>query len=378
MRRVWCALLALILCAGCAAQMASGATAAQQGVITLATAQQTDAPALALTDSGIVAAWIGSDERGVHQDARRLSFGGEPGEVVTLPLPPIHPYAQQLIPGVSRTHLLWLDAGQDNQPQLYAALLAPNLTVERGPVVVSEGLALDYSAVPDGAGGLWAAWSGGMLGEPSLYVRRIDDAGRPLVDTTTIATGAEHPALVQTSGGEVWLFWLSNGQVMRQRLDPADNTKAQALTGAVSLALGDQIVSVSAALDRSSAYYFWNIRRVGGTHETWLTSGLLAAPYWRQPQRLHITTGELELTLRRVVPLAGQADTLVAAAESDAGLSVIQLSDGALVGYRTVAPGLRLIGLPALAAAPDAATLYMAWAAPGETSAALQVMTVPR
>ena len=51
---------------------------------------------------------------------------------------------------------------QTQQTTLFAALLAPDLTVERGPVSVSEGLALDYSAVADGAGGLWTAWSGGL------------------------------------------------------------------------------------------------------------------------------------------------------------------------------------------------------------------------
>ena len=77
------------------------------------------------------------------------------------------------------THLLWLDADQSQQTNLYAALLAPDLSVERGPVSVSEGLALDYSAVPDGSGGLWTVWSGGQFSEMTLYLRRIDARGTP-------------------------------------------------------------------------------------------------------------------------------------------------------------------------------------------------------
>ena len=98
-----CALLCLlILCAACTAPPDSGqaapTTAAPGRAYTLAQAQQMDAPALAITADGLLAAWVGSDARGVHQDARRLSADGL-DEVVTLPLPPTHPYDQSLLPG---------------------------------------------------------------------------------------------------------------------------------------------------------------------------------------------------------------------------------------------------------------------------------------
>jgi hypothetical protein len=378
MRRV---LLGLLLCVGCLTGTVSGQDASPDAVITLAQAQQTNAPALAVTDGdgALIAAWIGSDARGVHQDARRFTSAGL-SDSVTLPLPPTHPYQQALFSGSNRIHLLWLDAGSDNRTQLFAALLAPDLAVERGPVSVSDGLALDYAAVPDGAGGLWVAWSGGLLAELSLYARRIDDAGRPLVDTMTIAAEAEHPALVRTRSGEVWLFWLADGQVMRQRLNPADDVGAQALTGAVSLAPGDQLINVSAGLDRSNAYFFWNIRRANSANETWFTDGSLAARSWIQPQRLRIATGAQAgayFALRWTALLSGQAETLTAVTESDAGLSTIQLSDGVIVGYKTVVPGARLLGLPSLAS-DSAGALYLAWAAPDDASAVLQLMVVPQ
>ncbi|MFN8449341.1 MAG: hypothetical protein U0521_12350 [Anaerolineae bacterium] len=363
----------LLLCAACATPASSQLATPEpsEAWITLAQAQQADAPALVATDGALLAVWVGADDRGVHQDARRITPGGL-GDVVTLPLPPTHPYDQRLFPGDSAAHLLWLDADETNQTRLYAALLAPDLTVERGPVAVSDGLALDYAAIPDGSGGLWAAWSGGLLAEMTLYARRIDDAGRPLIDTITVAAAAEHPALLRTAPGEIWLFWLEDGQVMRQRLDPSDDSGAQALTGAVSLSSGDRLVNVSAGLDRSSAYFFWNITRADGSNETSLAFGSLAATAWRQPRRLQISAGTT-LDLRWAMPLTGASDLLTAVAESDAGLSLITLSAGTIVGYRTVAPGEHLIGTPALA--QDAAgSLYLAWASPGDTSAALRLL----
>ncbi|MCC6801424.1 MAG: hypothetical protein IT319_00965 [Anaerolineae bacterium] len=373
--------LRLLLClfiwgAGCTAQPDDGVpTRTTNPIVTLAQAQQVDAPALAASENGLIAAWVGSDTRGVHQDARRVTAGSL-GDAVTLPLPPTHPYAQQLYPGSGSVHLLWIDADETNQTRLFSALLTPSLSVERGPVAVSDALALDYAAASDGSGGLWTAWSGGLLGELALSVRRIDDAGRPLIDTTIIAAPAEHPALLRTESGEIWLFWLGNGQLMRQRLDPTADTP-QALTSAVSLGSGDQLIDVRAGLDRSAAYIFWNITRADGTSETWMTAGALNASAWRQPRRLQIDTGQpgASFGLRWLVPLAVTGDTLTTAAESDAGLNIVQFSAGTIVGYRTVVPGARLIGLPSLAADATGAR-YLAWAAPGETSAALQLMTL--
>ena len=189
--------------------------------------------------------------------------------------------------------------------------------------------------------------------------------------------------------GAVWLFWLENGQVMRQRLDLDTPGDAQALTSAVSLAPGDQLIDVRAALDRSGAYFFWNITRADGRNETWFTAGALDARAWRQPQRLRIdvsasTTATAEASpaarafdLRWVAPLAGQADTLAAAAESDAGLALLELSGGVLVGYRMVVPGVHLLGIPALVQ-DDAGDLDLAWSAPGDSAANLNVLVIPK
>ena len=226
-------LIGLIACAACTA---TPPDTLSNEVVTLAQTEQADAPALAW-NGGLIAAWIGSDARGVHQDARRLTSAGM-SATVTLPLPPTHPYGQGLFPGVDgNTHLLWLDADSDNVTNLYSALITPDLVVERGPIPISEGLALRYAASPDGSGGLWTVWSGGLLAEMNIYARQIDNEGRPL-QTAIIATNGSDPALARTMDGAVWLFWLADGQLMRARLDPAGET--QAISGAVSLAPGDR------------------------------------------------------------------------------------------------------------------------------------------
>jgi hypothetical protein len=204
----------------------------------------------------------------------------------------------------------------------------------------------------------------------SVYVRRVDNEGRPLLDTITVANAATDPALIRTADGEIWLFWIAEGRLMRQRLDTAG--EAQAITGAVSLAQGDRLINVRAALDTSSAYFFWNITRVSGANETWWTSGALDAPLWRQPERLRLMVGDS--TLRWVAPAPGQFDTMVAAAESDSGLGILVLQGGQVLDYQTAVPGLRLIGIPSLVV--DAGgKLNLAWAAPGEATADLLWMT---
>jgi hypothetical protein len=328
----------------------------------------------------------------VHQDARRW-LDGRWSDAVTLPLPPTHPYNQQLLSGSGGgAHLLWLDQGDDGKTRLFSAFFVPDLTVQRGPVSVSDGLALAYSAVPDGQGGLWVAWSGSLLAEMSVSVRRVDDAGRPLLEAVRIAEDAADPALLRAADGSVWLFWVAGGQLMRQRIDAASNS-AEAMTSAISLAPGDRLIDVRAALDSTTAYYFWNVTRNAGVTETWFTAGSLAAPNWPQPQRLRVTVDEQtqvesglkiggmaaaalggQTALRWAAPAVGQHENVIVAVESDAGLGLLLLRGGQAVGYTTVVPGVRLIGTPGLALSGDG-QLDLSWSQPGDTSARLQVIT---
>ncbi len=365
-------LLVSLVCAACtqpgSAQTATPPPTPDPSAL-LAQAQQADAPALTASGSDLVAAWVGLDERGVHQDAR-LIRRDELSAPLTLPLPPTRPYAQRLVPGAEgKTHLLWLDADATGQTALYGALLTGELTVERGPVPLSEGLALAFSAVPDGAGGIWTAWSGGRVAEMSIFTRRSDEQARPL-ETTAVAVG-EHPALIRSAGGEIWLFWLADGILQRRRIDPAGETAA--LTGTISLAAGDQLVNVRAAPDgNEGAYFFWNVTRSSGMSETWWTWGRLDASAWRQPARLRDDSGN---ALRWTEPAIEAGELTALAAANDAGLGIVLLSGGEVVGYKLAAPGVELIGIPALVRAADGYVL--AWSALGAPSADLRLLRVP-
>ncbi|HVU11991.1 MAG TPA: hypothetical protein VHD90_11975 [Phototrophicaceae bacterium] len=393
MRRALIVVALLLFVTACGSAPATvqptGTPSVWSAPLTLAQTPQSDAPALVSNNGGLVAAWIGSDSRGVHQDARQLNGSGQLTDVITLPLPPTHPYGQRLFPADNgNTHLLWLDADSGGQTTLYEALLTPDLTVARGPVAVSSGLALNFSAVPDGAGGLWVAWSGGQLSELSVYTRHIDDEGRPLLEANTVASNADHPALVVTNRGDLWLFWLQNGQLMREALGPSTTSPAEALTSILSLASGDRLTDFRAALDATSAYAFWDITRADGTNEAWLTAGSLSASAWGQPQRLSIKvdpTAQVDTgfklgsipaaslggdtALRWVEPLTDQYNSLAAVVESDAGLGIITLQGGDLEGYTLAAPNVKLIGAPTLVLNVSG-NFAIAWAAPGDNNTA--------
>jgi hypothetical protein len=131
-------------------------------IIVIGQAEQSQAPALWLQSQRIVTIWVGADEAGVHHDARVLSQAGLL-ERVTLPLPPVRPYAQRLIPAADNAlHLLWLDAGETGETRLFSALLTPTLDVERGPTPVSDQRTLRYAAIATAHCG----WGG--VGESSL------------------------------------------------------------------------------------------------------------------------------------------------------------------------------------------------------------------
>jgi hypothetical protein len=354
-----CALLCLCACQPAAPRW-----------ITLAEALQGRAPALYADAERVTAVWVGADAAGVHHDARQLR-GDALTPVTVLPLPPTHPYDQRLYPASDGSlFLLWLDRGADDATTLYSAWIAPDLSVRR-TTPVSDGLALRYAAVPDGQGGLWTAWSGGILSELTLYVRHLDAEGRPL-DQARITANAEYPAMTRADDGTILLFWIQAGQVYRARLDEGRAVDGQGITSAVSLAPGDRLHDFSAALDATHAYVFWNITRAAGGIETWYAAGEMSAPFWTPPTRL-IVSRDPVTPLRWVSPAAGQFETLRAAAESAAGLGIVELRGGQVSGYRITVPDVYLIGAPALVVRPDD-TLVLAWSSPDAPRARLHLL----
>ncbi|MEO8610087.1 MAG: hypothetical protein ABI690_19490 [Chloroflexota bacterium] len=352
-------------------------------VFTLGQAEQTDAPAIWPFPDHLMATWIGADETGIHQDSRTLSKTGL-SERVVLPLPPKNPYAQQMFPaGDHNTQVLWLDANPDGDVRLYAAIISPTLTVERGPTMITDQTTRRYTAILNGDGSLWAISSGGLLIEPRLYVNFIDPQGRPHLDEKDlVATDADWPTIAQANDGSTTVFWIhpSDNRVLRSTFSDGQLQNPEAITDTVTLNPGDRLVSFQAGLDASRMYLFWNVSRANGQAEAWFTSGTSDAPTWPAPQSLSLDTtsdhfetgfnsgtanaaraGSHWLSWAAVMP--GQFDSLPVGAVNAGKLGIVYLHDGIVAGYQDIIPVSGLIGLPILLTDRDR-FLYLAWSEP--------------
>jgi hypothetical protein len=287
-----------------------------------------------------------------------------------LPLPPRHPFAQQGVTAANRRlHLFWLDAGPDDSNRLFAALLSPDLVVERGPVAVSDALTQRYALFPASDGAVYIAWSGGLAAEPALYTQIIDAEGRPL-EAQRVALDADWPAM--TDGSErPTLFWLdrASGDLWRADFDGANGLR---LASGVALRAGDRIAAVSAAADDVTAVFAWNVTRADGSDESWLTGGSLSVSGWPAPTQAETDTGELV----RWLTLAAGADAHVAAAQVGRQIGLVALAGTQVTGFTALADlSADLIGPPRLLQADGQA--WVSWAEPGPDSAALQYAAAP-
>lgn len=340
--------------------------------------EQTSAPPL-LTASGNAAVfWIGADAAGVHQDMR-IAQAGNLSQTTVLPLPPQHPYGQQVaLAGDSNTHLLWLDAGADNLPRLFNAVITPSMVVERGPLEISDRRTLHYAALPDGTGGLWIVWSGGQIAEHGLYLTWLDGAGLTSARSKTLAVSGDWPLIVSGSG-RAFLFWLDRiaGRLSGGELIDNILTAQHSLTTLPELSPGDRLLDVRAGLDPTHAYIFWTITRATGGTETWYSAGSPTSGDWPAPVRLGVTpqtqsfttgfnsgtaqtaqSGETWLTW--AAPAAGMWNTLPVATWMNGQLAIVYFEGGVPVGWQDIAPAAGMIGPPFLVADRDL-HLYLTW-----------------
>ena len=348
-------------------------------LLLIAQVPQTAAPALVLDGDSLTAVWIGSDERGVHHDARRISQDGVLGNLLTLPLPPRYPHALQLTKGIGdRDHLLWLDADEDGEIRLYSAILDLNLSVFRGPILVSDAQTFRYSAVEDGAGGVLVAWSSRLPDEPTLTITRIDYEGRPVQQLEQL-DAADYPTLFRSVDG-IYLSWLDvNAQVMcLSRFQLGITPICQSRLPTVSIGRGDLLQGLTVGADRTHIYLFWNIQRAQSGDETWFATLPIGGDVWSQPQRLSFTTvaaatmqtsynsgqvsaaqlgGEAHFAFAALLPTIG--DTLPVAGQSGDELAMLYFADGGVVGYQAITRA-RLLAPPLLLSDQDR-HLYLAW-----------------
>ena len=377
-------LLISVLLAGCTSAPPPPPGSMWGDVLIIAQAEQGAAPALWDDGQQLTAAWVGADDAGIHHDARQISADGALVPSLILPLPPTRPHQQTLLPASDgQLHLTWIDANAAGENRLYSALLNRDLSIERGPVEVSSAPTYAHAVLPAAGGGLWAAWSGGLLAEPILYLQAIDPAGRPL-PPIELAADAHFPALTAVSGAQL-LFWISgDGQVMRARLADGVLLESAVITSAPYLDPSDRLDGMVAGADTSHAYLFWNITRAGSTHETWFSAAAHADRGWSPPRPLTLVvnpdvvyqtgfdaptahsarladTGGL--SARWATPAMISSSALPVGLETDEGLAVVWFEAGEAAGYQRVIADVRLIGPPALLAdARDALTL--AWSQP--------------
>ncbi len=398
MRKLACGLLIILLARCTLSKVAPAApsTSFWGNISTLGHAEQTDAPALVAMGDDLTAAWIGSDDSGIHQDMLQVNSTDLPPATV-LPLPPVHPYAQQLAPAANgNIHLFWLDAGDSGETRLFTALITPEQTVERGPTQVSDRRTARYALMSNGDGTLWAVWSGGLLSEPALYAQYIDADGRPR-EPQPLVSDADWLEITYTGAGTQILFWLqaSNSRPHVARFVNGALADIQPAADAVALNGGDLLTSFRAGLDHTHAYLFWNLTRANGQPETWVSSSPLAAPVWSAPQRLGVewTTKSFfetgfnggraypahsgERWLSWSAPVAGQLETLPVAAAYGSNLGLVYFRDGDIIGYQNIVTIAGLIGTPFLLTDRDL-HLYLAWSEPTPNGYADLKLTMTR
>jgi hypothetical protein len=371
----WWALIGL--CALCACSQPPAPAPAPHPYdfeLIIAEAPQREPPALWVGDQVGIAAWVGSDEAGVHIDAR--TFSGADGALqpaAVLPLPPRRPTALSLHPtsargGTARARLLWLDADDSGAIHLFSALIggidSGRLTVERGPIRVSDRPVRDYAAAFDGFGRLWTVWRGGLASEPALYLHLLDTEARPSVPQM-IAADAGAFALAADGAG-LHLFWVDRAanQVMHTAIIDGVVTHTHPLTNAPALAPADRLLSLRVGIDRLQGCLFWQIERWNGgapSFEVWWTAGGLSRSDWTTPVRMDA---------RAAAPFSAYPpmETLLIALDSGSALQIRPCRTGGMGALVESQPSIAWLYPPYAMRRGD--QLYLAWSEPFSESAA--------
>lgn len=340
----------------------------------IAESPQREPPALWIGERVGIAAWVGSDEAGVHIDARTFSTTNGAMEPITvLPLPPRRPAALSLHPtsardGAARVRLLWLDADDSGATHLFSALIggldSGDLTVERGPIRVSDRPVQDYAAVFDGFGRLWTVWRGGLASEPALYLQLIDSEARPGLPER-VAANAGAFTLVADSAG-LHLFWVNreSNRIMQSQINDGAVTHTHPLSNAPAFAPADRLLSLRVGIDRIQGCLFWHIERWNGgtpSREVWWTTGGLSRADWTTPVRLDA---------RAAVPFQGYPpiETLLIALDTESALQIRPCRTGRMGALVESQPSVAWLYPPYAMRRGD--QLYLAWSEPLSESAA--------
>jgi hypothetical protein len=383
--------LLLVACGVAGSPSAQEAAQSAWGtVLRLGQAEQSTAPTIAWSDNRVSFLWVGADSSGIHQDGR-IWEAGALTETAVLPLPPRNPFGLQTLPAARDSlHQLWLDQNSAGELRLYSALLSLPLTVQRGPIEITEQATRRFAAVRLPDDGAWVVTSGGLEYAPALYAHRLDEEGRPRLENVyQVATEADYPALLIMPDSTLMVYWLGSvdGQVYRAALLPNGLLDTpQSIAPGLTLDPADRLESFHVAADQSHTYLFWNVVTAAGLPQTWYSAAPSASENWPAPRRVAVqmtdtaiaigfNAGQVQVVeagetgLGFVSPVPGIYPYLPTTAYDPAGqVGVLFWEGGEPVGLVEVAAA-RLIGPPQLAV-DRALYLYLTWSAPNETGSA--------
>lgn len=288
LRSLWLGLL-LTACAPSAAVVpVETIDVIPQQVVEISRTDQIEPPALAVDGDELIAFTLGSDAAGIHHDVRVWSQTDGLSLPTILPLPPQHPFHQRAYPGLTATHLLWIDAdpAAPEFNRVYGAIISGDQVVLRGPTAISAAghHVASFSALPQPDGGLIAAYQGGGRGESDLYLVDVDATGVPRPAQYALSN---LDGFAMTSGADGdWLVWYATatGQIMRAPI-VADTLSSPIVTAPmIYLGPGDRMIGMSVSIWGVQAGAILNVARLDGAIEAWLVQGDLDAPFWDAPE----------------------------------------------------------------------------------------------
>lgn len=375
----------------------------------IGSAQTADAPVMAGHPGELMLAWRGEDTADVRH---MVQIGDLPPRILALRA--FSPLDYHLFPAMpDRYHLLWIDrSDQRDLRQLQSALIGSDAIARIGPVSVSgtRDAVYRYDAVSEPGGGVRLVWSSGLQSEPTLSITRIDNAGRALFAETLLDNG-DYPALLLLPDSTLTIFWLRDGGLWQGTIRGNTLSSARFITHSPRLQSGDYLARLTAAMDTSHFYLFWQILRQSNQPEVyWLTlpRDSESQPETTLPQPLQVpgaSGGRLPdpgfnagivaqptgtpLPVRWLATIPGEHNTLPVAvtlappaADSPpdqppaSRLEMIYLRQGEIVGVQPLTAIPPLLNAPALMT-DRARNLYLSWAqpAPGVVSDLLLLTT---
>ncbi|MHB8626981.1 MAG: hypothetical protein ACYDEO_12345 [Aggregatilineales bacterium] len=167
-------------------------------------------PALTVSGDSTVLAWWNTVGMGPTEGLTVVRVANRT-IVQSLVLPLGHtPRALTLYPDAGGlVQALWLDSSDlPGETRLYDALIGSDLSLQRGPTLISSIDTIRYSAVTLPSHALAVTWAAhtGLAAEP-LYLQTIDADGRPRA-AIIISKDARHPALTIDGHGSLYIAWL--------------------------------------------------------------------------------------------------------------------------------------------------------------------------